>query len=252
MKRLAALPLCALIAQTGAAFADPCVGVGFDQPVPGAVNVVTRRVDVPSPQFPGLWQEGVIDGFFYTLFANGEGTLKPSPRDNEWELTFVCDLEAASCSDAAQTIGGAPPAAQSVVDQLERCLLSIPQPPLPVGPAPSVAEPPTTEPPVTEPPVEVPPQVETPADDDTLSQTRAEPCGLAAIPAGAPVITMQRLLVAAGANPGPVDGFPGQRTTRALVEILGAGAANLSVDEANESLDKKLCAAAKAPVQDAP
>ncbi len=211
--------VCALLAQTSIAEAEPCVSAAFDQPVPGAVSVVTHRVDVPSPQFPGLWQEGVLGGYFYTLFANGEGLLQSSRKNPDWQITFTCDDETKTCVRSHQ--GSPAPAETAVIaDKLEQCLVS-PQ---------SVKE------------VAAPaPQKTPPVVDATSPAFTPPPCGLKAIAAGAEGITLQRLLVLGGADPGPIDGYPGKRTETAIVELLGAEGANLSIADAIVALDQLLC-----------
>ncbi|WP_376873943.1 hypothetical protein [Albirhodobacter sp. R86504] len=121
--------LIALCAAHGA-LAAPCVGDAFDQPVPTATNVVTRQVDVPSPQFPGLWQEGYLNGYPYAIYANGEGSFQASETDAAWSATFVCDSAAQTC--AQDVTGALSPEGQAGLTMLTRCLLgpvSAPPPP---------------------------------------------------------------------------------------------------------------------------
>lgn len=203
--RLRALSIALTLFTSGQmASAEPCVSTTFDTPVPGAVNVVTRQVDVPSPQFPGLWQEGYLDGYFYTLYANGEGALRSSRSAPEWEVKIICSSQSEGCELSAD---GAPSDdAQRVALILQQCLLG-------------EKAPPETQ------PEEVP----------------ATPCGVAAVPEGTPVAVLQSLLVAAGADPGPVDGFIGGKTLNALAEVLGPSANGLSVPDAVTAMDQLLC-----------
>lgn len=209
--------------------------------MPGATNVVTRRVDVPSPQFPGLWQEGVIGGYYYKLFANGEGVLQAAPDTPDWAINIICDEVANTCEKVPEGTP-APPEALAIVDRLERCFVApetaqeIPPPPVVAPPEPLAVGLPTAAEPALEP---TPPVVEAiPAPEPAPPLV---PCGLNAIPAGAEGITLQRLLVLGGANPGPIDGFPGKRTRTAIIELLGETGADMPVPAAIVALDQLLC-----------
>lgn len=203
---------------TAVAVAEPCVTETFDRPVPGATNVVTRHVDVPSPQFPGLWQEGEIEGYFYAIYANGEGSVQPSRTLPEWSITFSCDVITETCTRARQ--GGLPPAgADRVTDILEQCFF----------PRKAAQEQSLRPPGVEEPAVEPAPPT----------------CGAVALPQGEPGITLQRLLVLVGADPGPIDGYPGQRTRDAMVQILGLQSTNMSIVDAINALNTLLCEPSK-------
>lgn len=193
------------------AVAEPCVTATFDRPVPGASDVVTRQVDVPSPQFPGLWQEGNLDGFFYALYANGEGLLQPSRTSETWQISIRCDDSAARCD--LDEVGDPSPEAVKTAQFLGECLLQS-------DPTDAVVVEATTE---TEPSPE------------------ALPCGLEAIPTGGIGITLQRLINAAGGDPGPIDGFPGELTRTALVGILGDEALSMDDATAVAALDALLC-----------
>jgi hypothetical protein len=197
--------------------------------------VVTRRVDVPSPQFPGLWQQGLIGGYFYTLFANGEGLLQSSRETPDWAITFSCDAETGTCN-RTQSEGTAPAEASAIVHQLEQCMNGIEVTTEP--PAPQVAEPPA--PTVEEPPA---PTVTEPIEP-TVVEAAPPPCGLKAIPEGAEGLTVQRLVVLAGADPGPLDGYPGKLTQTAIAQLLGPKANGLSLADTIIALDQLLCSGA--------
>lgn len=191
--------------------AEPCVSSTFDVPIPSAVDVVTRHADVPSPKFPGLWQEGSLDGYFYALYANGEGILKSARETSEWDIRVVCEADEGDCS--IKTNGVPPEDAQGVVDILTLCLQGQP---------------------LTSP--EIPtPEPETPEPQEVI------PCGLATIPEGPAGLSLQRLLVIAGQDPGPVDGLIGRNTRNALAAILGAEAYEMEVSEAVSALDRWMC-----------
>lgn len=195
-----------LFCSVGSAVAEPCVSATFDTPLTGAVDVVTRYADVPSPQFPGLWQEGMLEGYFYTLYANGEGLLQSSRNAPSWEVKVTCTAEAGECSIKAD--GTPPENAQRLADVIAQCLQGRP----------------TTE-------------VAAPAPEPE----EKAPCGVATVEAGPEGMVLQRLLVAAGTDPGPVDGFVGNGTRTALAEVLGASSRGLAIPDAIAALDKFMC-----------
>jgi len=196
--------------------AEPCVSATFDKPLEGASSVITRQVDVPSPQFPGLWQEGILNGYFYAIYANGEAELKAVLEPQEWTLKVNCTADAEGC--AKSQTGTPPPEANATLAILEQCLggAVVPQAPE----APNVTE-------VAE-----------------VAEVVKAPCGLQTVAEGADGEVLQNLIVAAGKDPGPVDGIIGAKTLDALVEILGPSSRSLGVREAVTALDAFLCDAA--------
>ncbi|WP_299031624.1 peptidoglycan-binding domain-containing protein [uncultured Sulfitobacter sp.] len=188
----------------GSAGAEPCVLATFDKPLEWATSVVTRHADVPSPQFPGLWQEGVLDGYFYTVFANGEGTVASAQSRPDWKIRISCPAEEASCGFAAE--GTPPETANRVADVVAQCLKG-----------------------------------EAAPEDQAVPPEPAAPCGLATLEGGSNGKLLQRLLIIAGADPGPVDGFVGNDTRKALSEVLGTSAATLETTQALAALDAFLC-----------
>ncbi|SPF81839.1 peptidoglycan-binding domain-containing protein [Pseudoprimorskyibacter insulae] len=80
--------------------------------------------------------------------------------------------------------------------------------------------------------------------NDTVPQPRVKRalCGLAAQPEGPDVLTLQRLLVAAGENPGVLDGILGRRTVLAYRKIWTDQRGRLDVKDAIQKLDAYLCA----------
>ncbi|CAN0586413.1 unnamed protein product, partial [Ectocarpus sp. 12 AP-2014] len=126
MKWLSVSALLALVCSVAQSQAEPCVSATFDVPFPGATDVVTLHADVPSPQFPGLWQEGVVDGFFYALYANGEGYLRSSRDIAEWNIQFTCDAGETDCSIA--TNGAPPDNARETANMLAFCMQGRPLP----------------------------------------------------------------------------------------------------------------------------
>ncbi|MDP2520885.1 peptidoglycan-binding domain-containing protein [Shimia thalassica] len=201
----------------------------FDRPFPDAVNVTTRYADVPSPRFPGLWQEGWIAGSFYRIWSNNEAVLQAGPRDPEWTIEIKCGDDLGQCMESRE--GPVPQDAGLIARDLAACLVD--------------AEFSGREP---EPVVESIPvfDVGTSFTSETTIDAAEEmlpplPCGLQKIPEGSVGLTLQRLLIEAGGDPGPLDGFPGARTRRALVDVLGVSAAGLSETEAIKALDRHLC-----------
>lgn len=195
-----------MAAAAGPARAAPCVSATFDKPLPNAVDVVTRRADVPSPQFPGLWQEGRLDGLFYALFANGEALVRSGRRTSDWQVKVACPTGTADCTITAE--GDPPQQARDIADVLGRCLQGV-----------ALAPPPPPAP--------------------TPEQRPA--CGLATVPEGTPVAVLQSLLIASGTDPGPVDGILGTQTQDALAQTLGDAASSLTITDAIAALDRLLC-----------
>ena len=259
--------VCASIA--AAALAGPCVGDRFEVPYPGATGVETRFADVPSPRFPGLWQEGRIEAYSYTIFANGDARLFDGIHPSNWLIVIDCDIANARCEETAQ--GTAPKRALQISEQMQLCFLSpesvtAPLPPSrPVGssklaePIGSVATGSTDKVQVTE-AMTLPTNgaAQTPPDTTILMEmgssahteelstpapapVPALPCGRAAVPADTPGFTLQRLIIAAGGDPGPLDGLPGRLTREALISVLGATAYDLDTETAIQVLDVFLC-----------
>lgn len=278
------------------AAAAPCVGDNFERPFPGATEVSTRFVDVPSPRFPGLWQEGRLQGYSYILYANGEATVQDGGLEPQWSISVFCDLENGSCEQVAD--GTPPAAAVRVATLMGQCFVApetVDVPPVPepepdpvapdtegwalvlpddetdISPQPTLSD--TVEEPLPHPalvaedgtadaepePAETqaeeaesepaePQPVEAEAAEPAPAQVAAEdppappaPCGLATVPEGTPGATLQRLLVEAGEDPGPIDGFPGRLTRRALIAVLGEDAGNLGTEAAIVALNAHLC-----------
>jgi hypothetical protein len=190
------------------AFAEPCVGPAFDVPLPGAQNVSTRHADVPSPQFPGLWQQGNIEGYFYALFANGEAVLKATQRSLEWDVKVSCEAGQETCVITAN--GAVPTDANRVADILGRCLLGKPR-------------------------------KDSPKLEVVVEPTPELACGLAQVEDGPDGMLLQRLLIVAGADPGPVDGLVGGGTRKALAGVLGNASREMDIPAAVAALDQFLC-----------
>lgn len=101
------------------AAAAPCVGAAYDVPLAGAVDVVMRYADVPSAQFPGIWQEGLIGGDFYQIFSNRVAILRADRLSQDWSITVDCQQR-----PCLLTVTGIPPdAAKATSIQLEQCLV---------------------------------------------------------------------------------------------------------------------------------
>lgn len=231
MRRAAALnPILGVVASLGlatAAHAETCVSATLDRPFPGASEVETRYADIPSPRFPGIWQEGRINGYFYRIWSNEEAVLQPGPRDPAWTISVICDTPDAPCREDRE--GTPPPEASDIAKALALCLTDLGFAGDTGASAPEPTPAPTAEAPATE-TGEPPNQAPDPG-----------PCGLAKVENGPSGLTLQRLLVEAGADPGPLDGLPGELTRRALVEVIGASAEGLTEAEAITALDRALC-----------
>lgn len=234
------------------ATAAPCVSATFDLPFPGAENVTSFVIDVPSSQFPAFWQKGVIDGFEYQIFANATGLLRGSSTEAAWSIDLACDVGAQACDTTAQ--GSPPENARRTVDALGQCLLGqdvtpkedvLPKDDVAANPAPQ----PDPEPQVVaEVEVEQPPVViQTVTADTTAPQARpvstvTSGCGLGLVNEATDVATMQRLLVMLGTDPGPVDGFLGPATFRAMDEFVEDSGWDTSIPDLIATLDAAHCA----------
>lgn len=200
--------------------AAPCVGAAFDQPFPEATNVVTRVVDAPSSQFPGLWQEGLISGWPYRLFANGNGDIRSNQRALEWQISFICPAETDDCK---MTETGTPPEdAKRIANNLRNCALGQPL---------------ATNEIAADPERQSASVLRTEVQDITTQ----EPCGRALVSEQPETIALQRLIALAGGDPGPADGIIGPLTQEALKDVLGEKAGDLYISDAITQLDTLLC-----------
>lgn len=153
----------------GQAAAEACVGAAFERPFPGATGVETRHADVPSPRFPGLWQQGRINGDRFILYANGEATLIDGASEPAWTISVQCDLDAGTCTESAE--GSPPEAAMQVARQLGRCFVAPDEVTAPVVPPP----PPAPVAPPTEGWALVPGSGAVPAEPKTRPSSRPRP-----------------------------------------------------------------------------
>lgn len=101
------------------AIAEPCVGAAYDIPFPGAVGVSMHHADVPASQFPGVWQDGMIDGQFYQIFANRLAVLKAERTTPAWSINVNCQQKPCTILVA----GNPPEAALTTSKKLEQCLV---------------------------------------------------------------------------------------------------------------------------------
>jgi hypothetical protein len=332
------------------AFAEICVGPAYDRPLPGAVDVVLHQTDIRSAQYPGVWQEGTIEGRFYQIFANNMAILKEERNANTWSIAIDCRQK--TCS--AEMTRSPPDTAKKLAKKIEQCLspVQVKNEPakkdlksaLAVGPAGKPAAS-TSKPAESKTsqkqtmskrqPLPASVQVKTPAAQKgrdllpskgsrtkmpatgnassaenanwylpaksdakqnsielqgfgkvivagkpfkmprgqpaTAQRTRppskpsqdwansadtelicipvkkAKPtaapynCGRSMVPVGGPVLTLQRLLVLVGTNPGEIDGAYGVKTQKAMQQILGPSAKSMGVSKAIAELDALLC-----------
>ncbi|MFA9232156.1 MAG: hypothetical protein ACEQSU_15650, partial [Microgenomates group bacterium] len=104
---------------SAAAIAEPCVGSAYDRPFPGAVDVSMHYVDVPATQFPGVWQEGSIEGHFYQIFANRLAVLQKERSAPSWSINVNCQQRPCTIEVA----GKPPETAMTISKKLEQCLV---------------------------------------------------------------------------------------------------------------------------------
>lgn len=253
MKLIATSTLFALLLQIQPVTAETCVGPAMDRGFPGATAVETRHVDVPSPQFPGLWQEGFIFGYFYQIFANDEAVLAETKSEPDWSIAITCTDEVCH-----RDVAGAPnEGTANIADLVEACLrdpnlsaeaveqkLSISEQAASTEGQPHALTQPLAASDVEDKPESIEEATENETVAHQVEETEnavAEPCGLAAIPEGTPGLTVQRLLVLAGAEPGPMDGVPGRMTRAAISEVLGGDQDASDLSEVIVELDAFLC-----------
>lgn len=227
-----------------AAAAEPCVSPRFDQPLPGAENVVSHVSDVPSARFPAFWQTGTLDGARYTIFSTAEGRLRPLDQRQDWDLDITCDVAGQSCTTAAR--GVVPNAARATADWIGQCLISAdptPQPDVPPAPETPVALPPVPDLLATnvsgiEAPTQAEPDLDTAKTVETPVPTA---CGVDKTDEATDVATLQRLLTMAGTDPGPVDGFLGPKSFAAMEEFVEGANWGTSISDTIAVLDAHLC-----------
>ncbi|WP_417270981.1 peptidoglycan-binding domain-containing protein [Celeribacter sp.] len=231
MKYAIAFILSAACSSALPVMAQTCVGDAFDTPFPRAVAVEIRHADVPSSRFPGMWQEGFLNGYFYQIFANHEAALSDGTPDPNWSIFISCRDDI--CQKNAS--GLLPEGAGTVASLLEICLT---EPTLSGGAVDQAL---------------AGPQIDVVVDgaegggeadevtDSAIEVVDAPPCGLATLPEGTQGQDLQQLLVLAGADPGWIDGIVGPRTRRAIVEILGPLEGPVDVPNAIAELDAVLC-----------
>jgi len=185
------------------AWAEPCVSATFDRPFPNATGVDSFVADVPSAQFPAFWQTGLIDGYRYRLFSNGEGEIKASDPNQYWVVEIACETAGRSCDMTVN--GDAPTEGLQIADTIGKCLL---------GGEITLAST-TPETPIVVTTVTLQEDVVAPRNTETKIA-----CGVATVNEANDVATMQRLLILLGEDPGPVDGFLGPATFKAMDALV--------------------------------
>ncbi len=193
--------------------AEPCVSDTFERPFPEATSVVSHVSDVPSVQFPVFWQEGILQGFRYKILASGEGIVRPINPQESWVVSIACDALRLVCDYSIE--GPVPQAAIKVSNSVGQCLVGVEH-----------------------------------LDAETTSleasqvtpETSRPTCGSASIDEVNQVAAMQRLLVIAGEDPGPVDGLLGARTFSAMEPFVQGADWNTSISDMIALLDSRLCA----------
>lgn len=209
-----ALVLAVILCVFGTAtVAEPCVSGTFERPYPEATSVVSHVSDVPSVQFPAFWQEGILEGFRYKMFASGEGTVRSINRQEGWVVWITCDAFRLACDYSVE--GPAPQAAITVSNSIGQCLIGAHDADSEI------------------------------ANLETLQDTpvTVEPaCGSASINEANEIAVMQRLLTIAGENPGPIDGLLGARTYSAMAFFAQGENWKTSIPDFIALLDARLCA----------
>ncbi len=197
--------------------AAPCVGDQFAQGFPGASGVVTKVADVPSSRFPGFWQEGFVGGLAYIMFANGEVSISEPGDTADWSISLFCDAAEKTC--VREQIGTPPALADRVAVQMELCFTD-----------PAAATAPSLE------------EAEPEPEPEPVPEPEPEPdCGIETLPESDPTSMLQRLLILAGADPGPVDGLWGRKTRQASIDVIGERAQDMSVEDLVLAVDASLC-----------
>lgn len=238
MTKRVLLAVCLCVVQTCAAVAAPCVSETFDQPFPGATDVQSHVSDVPSSRFPAFWQSGRFDGYSYRLFSNGEGHLKATNATSDWGIDIMCDAASGACD--LKSNGTPPEGAVLVANLLGRCLTGAdlgvadgvqPTDTPNADAAESNATPAAEEAGSTENPPE-------PSDDPAIADN---PCGRAVVNETTDIATLQALLVLAGSDPGPADGFLGPQTFKAMDDFIEDSGWDTSIPDMIDLLDGVLC-----------
>lgn len=211
----------ALFLATSAA-AEPCVSTTFDRAVPGAQNTSSFVSDVPSAQFPAFWQTGMLNGYKYRIYATFEGSVRPTDRLQDWEISLSCDIAGQICTTVS--VGAAPDDAVATAEKIGQCLL---------GKKDQAS--------VPEPSYVAPPQ------ETALEQSDSEPtpaptaCGADLVDEATDIAILQRLLTMAGHDPGPVDGLLGPKSFGALDAFVPDAGWGTSIPEAIALVDQHLC-----------
>jgi hypothetical protein len=183
-------------------------------------------------QFPAFWQEGFIGEFSYQIFANKEGFVRSSEPTHDWVITILCDGSAQACD--LKNEGDPPEEAVRVAGVLGQCLLrsDVDEADFAQTTATDLT-PPTVD--VAESTAEVASPIE-----PTVAAVPA-PCGLATVNEASDVATMQRLMALIGSDPGPVDGFLGPQTFKAMEDFVDQPGWETSTTEVITLLDTLLC-----------
>jgi len=195
--------------------AQPCVTQSFERPLPGARNVEVRQADVPSARFPAFWQEGLLFGYAYRIYPNATAELAAEFQRAAWRIDVTCDTDAGTCR--YDTTGNGDVVGKEVVPE-RQAVVAPPQ-------APVAAPDPEPQP--------------DPFEVEVVARAN---CSKADMPEGNTVFVVQTLLIAAGQDPGPVDGLLGPATLGALNAYLGAAYDAATLAQAIEPLRRKICA----------
>lgn len=240
-----------LLVYASASVADPCVGATFDRPMDGAIDVVSYVSDVPSSQFPAFWQEGRLGGFGYKMFASSEAQVRSLDPVQDWGISVACDVADKTCAVTQE--GSPPPEAIAASNRIGQCLLGEqttvePREQLEPTPPQTASQSQEQIPALQADEAAVEVSVAAPTNQTVVPRPRpianvtpSATCGSGTLNEATEIATLQRLLVMAGEDPGPVDGFLGPKSFAAM-EIFVEGANwDTSIVDVIALLDARLC-----------
>lgn len=131
--------LAGLIALPSVAVAlPPCVGADLATPLPKATEVAQTTMDIPTARFPGIWQQGQLDGFAYRIFPDLTAVVFDERANTGWRIDLLCT---ASARCVQKVVGSAPEAASAAAKAIGECLVPVEERPRPPSPAPPAAPP---------------------------------------------------------------------------------------------------------------
>lgn len=131
--------LAGLIALPSFAMAlPPCVGADLATPLPKATEVAQTTMDIPAARFPGIWQQGQLNGFAYRIFPDLTAVVFDERANTGWRIDLLCT---ASARCVQTVVGAAPETASAAAKAIGECLVPVEESPGPPSPAPPAAPP---------------------------------------------------------------------------------------------------------------